>query len=150
MSYGSPWKSRQPVKFFTRLGQKNAEHTMNNNSLACGDFIFPGLVQLCVETGSDFRDDQLFQNKFQNFFFRARGTTKRLNNVQFWSSFIVLLSEKCSFVNSATDVRNIEKTMGRPDLAKLAGLKSAIFSQGPVGSPLSNVFKPKFFRLHFD
>ena len=56
---------------------------------------------------------------------------------------------KCPFVNSVTHVWSIEERGWEGPLAKLGGLNSAIFSQGPVGSPSSNTFKPKLFQAKF-
>ena len=137
---------------------KNTKNITNNNSFPNGAFVFHILIYLCAQTGSDIRNEQLFRNIFQNFFFRAWRTIKWLNNDSFLKLLHPFAFWKCSFVNSTTQLWNTgKKPWEKGSLAKLGGLKSATFSHGPVGSPLSNIFQPNFsghilteFRIQCD
>ena len=137
---------------------KNPGSITNNNSLTSDGLVFHILVKLCAQTGSDIRDDQLFQNKFQNFcFFRACKRTKWLNIVNFWSSFIVLLPKNVRLWIQLHTYEIFKKNHGKTLWPNLAGQNLPFSVRDPWGRRYQifsnqnfSSYIPTKFRIEYD
>ena len=86
----------------------------------------------------------LFKISFRTHFFRACRTTKWLSDVSFWSSFIVLFFKNVSWHTYET----LKKPWEDP-LAKLGGVKFAIYQSGTLGVAVIKYFQTRLFQATF-
>ena len=129
---------------------KNVRNMTKNSSLASGDFVVSVLVSWCAQTGSDIRDDQLFRNKFQTYFF-----SDHVEQPSDWmmfsfgpsSSFCFQKIFICEFSNTST---KYWKNSGKILWPNLACYNWTFSFRDPRGRRYQIFPNQNFSRLHSD